>query len=63
MMVLNPLDLRGGSILLASLLVVFAPSVLAHGDHGHVPEGSAVSGEPLVRWLGYFILYNSGDTD
>lgn len=53
MMVSYPLDLRGrGALLLASLLVVFAPSVLAHGDHGHVPEGSAVSGEPLVRWLG-----------
>lgn len=44
---LNPVDLRGGGLLFASLL--FAPLVLAHGDHGNVPEGSAVSGEPLVR--------------
>ena len=44
---LSPLDPRGGGLLVASLL--FAPLVLAHGDHGHVPEGAAVSGEPLVR--------------
>lgn len=47
--IMIPLDPRGGGGVLATLFLCLAPSVLAHGDHGHnVPEGSAVSEDPIV---------------
>lgn len=46
--IMIPLDPRRGGVL-ATLFLCLAPSVLAHGDHGHnVPEGSAVSEDPIV---------------
>ena len=45
-MMLSKPDPRG---LLAVLLLV-APA-LAHGGHENVPEGAAISGEPIVRAL------------
>lgn len=44
----NPLHLRGGEVL-AALFFLF-PFVLAHGGHEQVPEGSAVSEDPIVRF-------------
>jgi hypothetical protein len=40
---MGPFALRG---VLASLLLI--SPVLAHGDHSHVPEGSASSEDPIV---------------
>ena len=45
-MMLSKPDPRG---LLAVLLLV-SPA-LAHGGHENVPEGAAISGEPIVRAL------------
>lgn len=48
------LDLRG--VLIALLL---ASSVAAHGGHESVPEGSAVSKDPIVSVVSFALCYYS----
>ncbi|BCR85020.1 Ytp1 family protein [Aspergillus chevalieri] len=52
----NPLHLRCGGVLAA--LFFLAPSVLAHGGHEQVPEGSAVSEDPIdsTLWIHMILM-------
>jgi hypothetical protein len=36
--------------LVAVVAFGLAPTVLAHGNHGHLPEGTFVSDDPIVRF-------------
>lgn len=42
-------------------LFFLVPSILAHGGHEQVPEGSAVSEDPIVRRPFFFFLFGLGE--